>query len=136
MRSSKPQTPSLKITAQYRAKRGMVYELESATGSPLGVHVWREVADGSREAWRVEAHDGHLANATVVGKSGATAAEAQNVITLGYQAWIDQQLQRPASLELPHVQQVFATNIPPSIASLLLPISCSSSEWWWLEEWS
>ena len=54
----------------------MVYELESATGSPLGVHVWQEVADGSREAWRVEAHDGHLANATVVGKSGATAAEA------------------------------------------------------------
>ncbi|HTJ19362.1 MAG TPA: DUF1800 domain-containing protein [Steroidobacteraceae bacterium] len=43
---------------------------------------------------------------------GATAAEAQNVITLGYEAWIDQQLQRPASLELPHVQQVFATYPP------------------------
>ena len=39
---------------------------------------------------------------------GATAAEAQNVVTLGYEAWIDQQLQRPASLELPHIQQVFA----------------------------
>ena len=43
---------------------------------------------------------------------GATAAEAQNVVTLGYEAWIDQQLQRPASLELPHIQQVFATYPP------------------------
>ena len=43
---------------------------------------------------------------------GATAAEAQSVIALGYEAWIDQQLQRPASLELPHVQQVFATYPP------------------------
>ena len=43
---------------------------------------------------------------------GATAAEAQNVMALGYEAWIDQQLQRPASLELPHVQQVFATYPP------------------------
>jgi uncharacterized protein (DUF1800 family) len=43
---------------------------------------------------------------------GATAAEAQNVMSLGYEAWIDQQLQRPASLELPHVQQVFATYPP------------------------
>jgi uncharacterized protein (DUF1800 family) len=43
---------------------------------------------------------------------GATAAEAQSVVTLGYEAWIDQQLQRPASLELPHVQQVFATYPP------------------------
>lgn len=76
MRSTKPQTPSLKITAQYRHKRGMVYELESATGSPLDVHVWREVADGGPQAWRVEAHDGHLADAIVVGRSGATAREA------------------------------------------------------------
>jgi uncharacterized protein (DUF1800 family) len=43
---------------------------------------------------------------------GATEADAQNVIALGYEAWIDQQLQRPASLELPHVQQVFATYPP------------------------
>ncbi len=35
-----------------------------------------------------------------------------SVIALGYEAWIDQQLQRPASLELPHVQQVFATYPP------------------------
>ena len=43
---------------------------------------------------------------------GATAADAQDVISLGYEAWIDQQLQRPASLELPHVQQAFV-NLPP-----------------------
>lgn len=43
---------------------------------------------------------------------GATTAEAQTVITLGYEAWIDQQLQRPVSLELPYVQQAFA-GYPP-----------------------
>jgi uncharacterized protein (DUF1800 family) len=43
---------------------------------------------------------------------GATGTEAQRVIDLGYEAWIDQQLQRPASLELPHVLQVFATYPP------------------------
>lgn len=43
---------------------------------------------------------------------GATTAEAQSVITLGYEAWIDQQLQRPTSLELPYVQQAFA-GYPP-----------------------
>ncbi len=43
---------------------------------------------------------------------GATDTEAQSVITLGYEAWIDQQLQRTASLELPHVQQVFSTYPP------------------------
>ncbi len=43
---------------------------------------------------------------------GATEADAQAVIASGYEAWIDQQLQRPASLQLPHVQQVFATYPP------------------------
>ena len=43
---------------------------------------------------------------------GATAAEAESVIALGYEAWIEQQLQRPASLELPHVQQAFASYPP------------------------
>jgi uncharacterized protein (DUF1800 family) len=43
---------------------------------------------------------------------GATEADAQTVISMGYEAWIDQQLQRPASLELPHVQQAFASYPP------------------------
>ena len=43
---------------------------------------------------------------------GATEADAQAVTSMGYEAWIDQQLQRPASLELPHVQQAFASYPP------------------------
>src|SRR5690349_20489996 len=39
---------------------------------------------------------------------GATQAEADRVIALGYEAWIDEQLTRPASLALPHV-----ISIPP-----------------------
>ncbi len=37
---------------------------------------------------------------------GATEAEAQRVIAMGPEAWIDQQLQQPASLQLPFLQQV------------------------------
>lgn len=43
---------------------------------------------------------------------GATDADSQSVIAMGYEAWIDQQLQRPASLELPQVQAAFATYPP------------------------
>lgn len=45
---------------------------------------------------------------------GATEADAQTLMSLGYEAWIDQQLQRPASLELPHVNQAFAS-YPPGV---------------------
>lgn len=54
------------------------------------------------EAWRF------LNQATF----GATEAEAQALASTGYEAWIDQQLARPASLELPHVQQAFASYPP------------------------
>ena len=37
---------------------------------------------------------------------GATDPEAQRVIDLRYEAWIDEQLQQPASLQLPHLQSV------------------------------
>jgi uncharacterized protein (DUF1800 family) len=37
---------------------------------------------------------------------GATAAEAQRVIDMRYEAWIDDQLQKPASLQLPHVRSL------------------------------
>ena len=37
---------------------------------------------------------------------GATQAEADRVIALGYERWIDEQLARPASLQLPHVQSI------------------------------
>ena len=35
---------------------------------------------------------------------GATEAEAQAVINMGFEAWIDGQLQQPTSLQLPHLQ--------------------------------
>ncbi len=37
---------------------------------------------------------------------GATHAEADRVIALGYEGWINEQLARPASLELPHLQSI------------------------------
>jgi uncharacterized protein (DUF1800 family) len=37
---------------------------------------------------------------------GATEAEANRVIALGYEGWINEQLTRPVSLQLPHLQQI------------------------------
>ncbi len=37
---------------------------------------------------------------------GATQADADRVIAIGYEAWIDEQLARSASLQLPHVQSI------------------------------
>ena len=37
---------------------------------------------------------------------GATEAEANQVIAMRYEAWIDDQLQQPVSLQLPHMQSV------------------------------
>jgi uncharacterized protein (DUF1800 family) len=37
---------------------------------------------------------------------GATEAEAARVIAMGYETWIDEQLTRPPSLELPHLQSL------------------------------
>lgn len=43
---------------------------------------------------------------------GATGAEADRVIALGYEGWIAEQLARPASLQLPHLQSLpVPTNI-------------------------
>ncbi len=46
---------------------------------------------------------------------GATPDEATNVINLGYAAWIDQQLVKPASLQLPHLR-----SLPPPVPRGLL----------------
>jgi uncharacterized protein (DUF1800 family) len=46
---------------------------------------------------------------------GATEAEAQRVINLRYEAWIDEQLAQPASLQLPHLQSL---PLPPFIGEL------------------
>jgi uncharacterized protein (DUF1800 family) len=46
---------------------------------------------------------------------GATQAEADRVIALGYEGWINEQLAKPASLELPHV---LALPVPQNIQQL------------------
>ncbi|MEJ2128241.1 MAG: DUF1800 domain-containing protein [Woeseiaceae bacterium] len=46
---------------------------------------------------------------------GATLDEAQRVIGMRYEAWIDDQLRKPASLQLPHVQSL---PLPPFIGQL------------------
>jgi uncharacterized protein (DUF1800 family) len=43
---------------------------------------------------------------------GATEAEAETVIQLRQEAWIDQQMNRPPSLQLPHVQSVPPPQFP------------------------
>lgn len=40
------------------------------------------------------------------GGFGAVDADAEQVIALGFEGWIDNQIQKPASLQLPHVQSV------------------------------
>lgn len=46
---------------------------------------------------------------------GATEAEANQVIAMRYEAWIDDQLAKPASLQLPHIQSL---PLPPFIGQL------------------
>jgi uncharacterized protein (DUF1800 family) len=44
---------------------------------------------------------------------GALETEAQNVIGMRYETWIDDQLQRPASLQLPHLQSLAVPGVMP-----------------------
>jgi uncharacterized protein (DUF1800 family) len=46
---------------------------------------------------------------------GATQAEADRLAALGYEAWLDDQLARPVSLELPHLQSL---PVPQNIQEL------------------
>lgn len=46
---------------------------------------------------------------------GATEAEAQRVIQQGYSAWIDAQLQQPASTQLPLIQSGYAQLTDPAV---------------------
>lgn len=63
-----------KITTQYRAGNGFMYELESA-GVTLAVHVSRGSESEQTDPFRVAAHHGRNAPA-VVSESGPTGAEA------------------------------------------------------------
>ena len=43
---------------------------------------------------------------------GATETDASRLIAMGYEAWVDEQLLQPASLQLPHVQSVLPPQFP------------------------
>ena len=43
---------------------------------------------------------------------GATETDASRLIAMGYEAWVDEQLLQPASLQLPHVQSVPPPQFP------------------------
>jgi hypothetical protein len=71
----------LKITMQYRERQGMVYEMKSQEGA-LDIHVWATTptADGVR----IEAHNGRLADAVVVARTGNSRRDVLREVG---QAW-------------------------------------------------
>jgi hypothetical protein len=84
MKKAEP-TSELRITTQYRARRGMIYELE-CRGATLDIHVLRrDGSDGAGE-WCVEAHDGHSRDAVVISCFAATRREALRGVG---QAWAE-----------------------------------------------
>lgn len=46
---------------------------------------------------------------------GATEADAQRVIDAGLEAWIDDQMQKPASLQLPHLRSLPPSPVPAQL---------------------
>jgi hypothetical protein len=74
MKREAPAEPACKITMQYRAGNGFMYELESS-GVIFGVHVSRAEASGQTDSFSVTAHHGRNTPA-VVSESGPTGDEA------------------------------------------------------------
>jgi hypothetical protein len=64
-----------KITVQYRAKRGKVYELKSGEAQ-LAVHISPPEGPGDSGNWHVEARSGVGTSGCAVDGWGATAADA------------------------------------------------------------
>lgn len=62
---------ALRVVTQYWKGRVRICEMESS-GVPLDIHVSR----AETGEWRIEAHDRHSADATIVVASGATSAAA------------------------------------------------------------
>jgi hypothetical protein len=77
---------ALKITMQYRTKHRIVYELQAGPAAAVDVHVWQRQAEAPESGWRVEAHNGRDAGATIIGKVAATPTEA--LLEVG-RAWGD-----------------------------------------------
>jgi hypothetical protein len=66
---------SLRIVTQYRARRGMVYELESE-GAMLDVHVVPRSTPVDAGEWAVEARSSHGTDSVAVVGWGATRSDA------------------------------------------------------------
>jgi hypothetical protein len=71
--------PAYKITMQYRSGNALVYELESATGVALDVHVSEQAAK-----WHVAAHSSRSADPIVISESATTRAEALTKVAQGW----------------------------------------------------
>jgi hypothetical protein len=65
----------LRITNQYRSRRGMMYELE-CNGNNLDVHVTARENAGDPADWRVDARLGHAEDAATITEWGDTRAAA------------------------------------------------------------
>jgi hypothetical protein len=78
--------PAYKITMQYRSGNALVYELESATGVALDVHVSSGATPERADAWHVAAHSSRRADPIVISESAATRAEALRKVANGWTA--------------------------------------------------
>jgi len=107
MKAKAPSPPKCKITTQYRSRNGFVYEIESAAGVALALHISREPPWGNTGDWYMVAHQGRNADA-VVSESAATGTEALSRIE---QSWVA----KASELGLP----VFDW---PAVASALLSV--------------
>lgn len=71
----KKDTETVKITNQFRAKRGMVYDLK-CDGERLTVSITQRENEDEAGEWRVEARNSSSAEALVVSEWGATRVDA------------------------------------------------------------
>jgi hypothetical protein len=75
MKKKQDEPSALRIVTQYRARRGMVYELEFE-GAILDVHVVPRATEVDAGEWAVEARTSHGTDAVAVVGWGATRTDA------------------------------------------------------------
>jgi hypothetical protein len=75
MKKKQDEPLTLRIVTQYRARRGMVYELESE-GATLNVHVAPRATPVDAGEWAVEARNSRAADAVAIVAWGATRTDA------------------------------------------------------------
>lgn len=79
-----PAAPAYKITMQYRLGNALVYEIESATGVAIDLHVSSRETPEQARTWEVAAHSNRTAEPVVIAESAATRAEALRMVALGW----------------------------------------------------